>query len=215
MITEQIKFWSGDFGKAYTDRNTLSLPQMEAAYKERFGLTRSELNQTFLSGLDRNARILEVGCNVGMQLRVLQEMGFKNLVGIELQPYAVELAKSTSSGISVLQGSAMELPFRDNWFDLVFTNGVLIHIEPAHLPAVMKEMARCSRRLIWGFEYHAKETTAVDYRGHAGFLWKADFASLFLNHVSNLRLLQQELYPYQTEAEAGNTDVMYLLEKIN
>ena len=213
MSTEQTNFWRGDFGREYTDRNAPPVVEMEEAHKRRFGLTRTELNQRFLGGLDRSARILEVGCNVGMQLRVLQAMGFENLVGVELQPYAVERAKANTSGIGILIGSGMELPFRDNWFDLVFTSGVLIHIAPADHSVIMNEMARCTRRFVWGFEYYAQEIAAVNYRGHEGFLWKGDFAAIFGANVANLSLLQQEFYPYLTESEAGNTDSMYLLEK--
>lgn len=51
------------------------------------------MNTLFLGDLDRSLRILEVGANVGFQLALLQRMGFCNLYGIELQPYAVERAR--------------------------------------------------------------------------------------------------------------------------
>lgn len=38
------------------------------------------MNEEFLSiYLDKNSKILEVGCNVGNQLRLLQERGYSNL----------------------------------------------------------------------------------------------------------------------------------------
>jgi len=33
-----MKEWGGKFGKEYTDRNALSLQEMELIYKERYGL---------------------------------------------------------------------------------------------------------------------------------------------------------------------------------
>ncbi|MFC7668501.1 pseudaminic acid biosynthesis-associated methylase [Hymenobacter humi] len=115
--------------------------------------------------------------------------------------------------MNILQGSGFDLPFKDNYFDVVCTNGVLIHIAPEHLPRIMGEMVRCSGRYIMGYEYYAPETTPIKYRGNEGFLWKTDFAQVFLNNFPELRLVKQKLYPYINDAERGNQDVVYLLEK--
>ena len=80
--TEQMEKWTGQFGKKYTDRNALSLEEMEALYKRNYGVIRTELNERFLGGLDHSIRILEVGSNTGNQLMCLQRMGFGNLYGI-------------------------------------------------------------------------------------------------------------------------------------
>ena len=60
--------WAGQFGKEYTDRNALSLEEIEALYKGNYGVTRTELNERFLKGIDHSIRILEVGSNIGNQL---------------------------------------------------------------------------------------------------------------------------------------------------
>lgn len=214
--TPQESFWTGDFGRDYTDRNSRQLDEWNAFYQATWGQTRLAMNEAFVGQFEREARILEVGCNTGMQLRGLQEAGFTNLYGVELQPYAVEKAKQYTQHISIIQGSGFDLPFKDNFFNVVVTNGVLIHIAPADLPRIMAEIVRCSRRYIWGFEYFAPALTAVPYRGNEGFLWKADYAQLFLAQFpGQLRLVQQELYSYVTDTERGNQDVMYLLEKIS
>ena len=211
--TPQESFWSGDFGREYTDRNSRHLDEWNAFYRATWGQTKLEMNQEFLGELPPETRILEVGCNTGMQLRGLQAAGFHNLYGVELQAYAVEKAKAYTQHINIVQGSGFDLPFKTGFFDVVGTNGVLIHIAPADLPRMMAEMVRCSGRYIWGFEYFAPELTAVPYRGNDGFLWKADYAQLFLANFPELRLVKQRLYEYQTDAERGNQDVMYLLEK--
>jgi pseudaminic acid biosynthesis-associated methylase len=212
--TQQENFWSGDFGRDYTDRNSRPLAEWNDFYQTCYGHTKLELNAEFLGDLDREARILEVGCNTGMQLMGLQHQGFQNLYGIELQPYAVEKAREFVRGVNILQGSGFELPFKDSFFDVVVTNGVLIHIAPQDLPRIMAEMVRTSRRYIWGFEYFAPETTAIPYRGNEGFLWKADYAQLFLDQFPELRLVKKQQYPYINAAESGNVDAMYLLEKV-
>lgn len=215
MKNDQEKFWAGDFGKNYTDRNTRPNDELNSIYETWYGITRVSMNETFLASIPKDARILEVGCNTGMQLACLNAMGFTNLYGVELQAYAVEKAKEFTSGVNVIQGSAFDLPFKDNFFDLVFTSGVLIHIDPANLKQVFTEMYRVSRKYIWGFEYYAEKVTPINYRGSEGFLWKADYAQLAQDTFPNLKLTKKEFYPYITAAEKGNTDYMYLLQKEN
>jgi pseudaminic acid biosynthesis-associated methylase len=215
MKNEQEKFWSSDFGKEYTDRNTRPNDELNSIYEKWFGVSRVKMNEDFLEKLPKDAKILEVGCNTGMQLACLKSMGFTNLYGIELQAYAVEKAKEYTRGINVIQGSAFDLPFKDNFFDLVFTSGVLIHIDPINLPKVFSEMYRCSNKYIWGFEYYSDSVTPINYRGNQGFLWKADYQKLFQNQFKDMESVKAEKYSYITEAEKGNVDEMYLLRKKN
>jgi len=208
--TKQMREWSGTFGREYTDRNALSLDEMEALYKENYGFNRTELNEKFLNHLDRSARILEVGSNIGNQLLCLQKMGFDNLYGIELQSYAVELSKSRTKNINIIQGEASDIPFKDNYFDMVFTSGVLIHISPHDLADVMKEIYRCSREYIFGFEYYSENPTEIKYRGHQDLLWKADFARKYLELFDDLDLVKEEKIKY---VDNENMDSMFLLRK--
>ncbi|MEQ1586325.1 MAG: pseudaminic acid biosynthesis-associated methylase [Cyclobacteriaceae bacterium] len=210
---EQENFWGGDFGKNYTDRNSRHNEEFNKAYLTWYGVSRTKMNETFLSSIPKDTRILEVGCNTGMQLAELKSMGFTSLYGIELQDYAVQRAKEYTEGINIIQGSAFDIPFKDNFFDLVFTSGVLIHIAPGNLPKVFSEMYRCSKKYLWGFEYYADKVTSINYRGNEGFLWKANYGKLMRDQFKDLVLLKEEVYPYLTEAEKGNVDFMYLLEK--
>lgn len=213
MKTAQIDFWKGDFGKKYTDRNSYALEDWNQFYKTTWGYTKLEMNEKCFQDIPKTAKILEVGCNTGMQLRGLQAMGFEQLYGVEIQHYAVEEAKKYTKNINVIQGSGFDIPFKDGYFDIVGTNGVLIHISPDDLPKMMDEMYRCSGQYIWGFEYYTPEMTNINYRGNEGFLWKADYAQLFLDRFPDLKKVYIQDYPYITDAEKGNVDRMYLLEK--
>lgn len=208
-LTDQMKIWSGEFGKEYTDRNVLTLAKLEESYLKKYGITRSEMNNKFLRGL-KISNILEVGSNVGLQLLALQQMGYKNLYGIEVQSYAVEEAKKLTSGINIIQGSAFDIPYKDNYFDLVFTSGVLIHISPDEIGFVMDEIHRCANRYIWGFEYYSDVLTKVDYRGNKNLLWKTDFAKLYLERFPDLVRVKEEKVKYLYD---DNVDSMFLLEK--
>jgi len=209
-VTEQMKKWTGDFGKEYTDRNALSLDEMEALYQRNYGVTKTELNTLFLQNLDRSIRILEVGSNIGNQLLLLQKMGFHNLYGIEPQSYAVELSKSRTKNINIILGTTFDIPYKDGYFDLVFTSGVLIHISPSEVAMAMKEINRCTRWYIWGFEYYANSHTKVTYRGHENLLWKADFAKMYLELFDRLELVKEKRVKY---IDSDNVDSMFLLKK--
>lgn len=76
-MSYQIARWAGVFGHEYTDRNMSNRFEMDAIYKKNFGITRQQMNEEFLSDLDKDIAVLEVGCNVGNQLILLADMGFK------------------------------------------------------------------------------------------------------------------------------------------
>jgi len=210
ISTEQMELWKGDFGKAYTDRNSYLLEELEALYEKNYGITRTGMNRRFLDGISPSARVLEVGCNIGTQLMCLQRMGFRNLYGLELQEYAIRKSQARAKGIEMIQGSAFNIPARDSSFDLVFTSGVLIHISPSELPIVLKEIHRCTRNFIWGFEYYSDVTTEVDYRGNRDLLWKGDFGKLYFSALHDLTVVREERFKY---LDSDNVDVMFLLKK--
>lgn len=214
MKTVQENFWGKEFGKEYSDRNSWqSESEWDKFYMDNWGSTKIDINNAVMRDLPKDARILEVGCNIGMQLRGFQRMGFTNLYGVELQHYAVEKAKQITENINIIQGSGFDLPFKDNYFDLVCTNGVLIHIAPADHKAFMSEVYRCSGKYIMGWEYFAPQVTDINYRGNTGFLWKADFANVYQDNFSDLKLVSKKQYPYVSEKEKGNTDEIFLLTK--
>lgn len=213
MNTKQIEFWKGSFGREYTDRNLRDSKEWEELHIKKWGISKLRMNDEFIGKCSRQSKILEVGCNAGMQLAGLQQMGFKNLYGIELLTYAAAQAKEFTKGLNIIVGSGFEIPFKDRSFDIVCTNLVLIHIAPSDLNGVINEIYRCTKKYIWGFEYYAEKPEEINYRGNRDVLWKADFADLFLKNFPDLRLKKKKLYPYINIEEASNVDSMYLLEK--
>jgi pseudaminic acid biosynthesis-associated methylase len=208
--TRQERFWSSAFGKGYNDRNTYTVKGFDSFYRRTWGVTRTAMNRRFLKGL-RIERTLEVGANIGLQLRHLQAAGLDNLTGIEVQWDAVERAKRLTRHINILQGSAFDLPFKDDYFDLVFTSGVLIHINPKDHARAAREMERVSRKYIWGFEYFSERLTEIPYRGNRNVLWKTNFPRVLQRACPKLKLVKLEKFPYRDGS--GNVDVMYLFRK--
>ncbi|MCW0234921.1 MAG: methyltransferase domain-containing protein [Ferrovibrio sp.] len=212
MTTRQIEIWQGEFGASYTERCTFENDDaFNALYVNRYGRKRDDINQDWLGDLPRDIRILEVGTNVGNQLRALQRLGFSNLTGIDIQRYSVDRSKDFYRGLDIIVGSGFDIPFKDGYFDLVFTNNVLIHIAPENIDGLLSEMHRVTRRWIWGFEYYAPEFTEIPYRQHESLLWKADYAKLFTQRFSDVQIVRQELFACLDEP--GLQDKCYLCEK--
>ena len=204
--TKQEEFWEGEFGDEYTSRN---VGNWDEFYKRQWGVTRTDLNEEFLAVLKKDASILEVGCNRANQLKILYEQGYENLWGIEINKKALQLAKSDRR-FNLVEGSGFDIPFKDEFFDLVFTSGVLIHISPKNLLKIIDEIYRVSKRYIWGFEYFAEECEEIEYRGHKKRLWKNNFLGLFQERHPDLKVVRQKKIKY---LENDNVDMMFLLER--
>lgn len=211
--TKQAKFWSGTFAKGYLRRNLFDSKELDRDYVATYGVTRTSLNKEFLKSIPKNARILEVGSNVGNILLSLQKLGYKNLYGIELNPKIVELARRRLSGIHIIQGDALDIPFKDNFFDLVFTSDVLIHIAPHNIKKALQEIGRCTKKYIWGFEYYAPTYTEIPYRGNRNVLWKTDFPALYFSMFGKtMKLVKKKFYPWVGAPHL--LDCMFLLRKM-
>jgi pseudaminic acid biosynthesis-associated methylase len=195
--TPQLALWRSEFGRAYTDRNDRDKPERAAAWA---GL---------LDGL-APTRVLEVGCNIGWNLVYLDRLGVPELYGVEPQEDAVRRARARHPRFNVLYGAAFDLPFRDGYFDLAFTSGVLIHITPSSLGDALDEIYRVSRRYIVAIEYDGPTEQEIPYRGHTGALWKRDHGAAWQRRFPDLRLRRR----VQLGAAQGYDDcTAHLFEK--
>lgn len=168
--------WGGDFGDAYVERN-------RAAGEGRGPFWTSILERT------QAREVLEVGCNVGANLRwIVEQLGPAGVAGIDINDKALDEIRAALK-IRALRASARELPFPDGAFDLVFTMGVLIHQAPETLPTVMTEIVRTSRRWVLCGEYYAAEPTEIAYRGETGALFKRDFGGDYMRLFPSLALV--------------------------
>jgi ubiquinone/menaquinone biosynthesis C-methylase UbiE len=96
-----------------------------------------DLEVAIAEPLARGARVLEVGCGTGLILERLARVA-RSAKGIDLSPGMLERAKAR--GLDVVQGTATELPFADESFDLVCSFKVLAHVPDIGL--ALQEMAR-------------------------------------------------------------------------
>jgi len=193
LKNEQEKFWFGD-GKNYISRPGWT------NYAWTFGNTpplqtnRYKDRKAFFDLFDsfpKTISILEMGCSCGINLRILKELGFKNLTGIDISQAACQDAKKNHPDLNIVHGSILEMPFDDNQFDVVFTMGVLIHQKPTvSLPIAMKEAVRCSKKTILGFEDYAPKfinPACAVYKKE--MYWRGPFTSAWLEHEPSLKVV--------------------------
>jgi pseudaminic acid biosynthesis-associated methylase len=198
-VSRQLAAWEGDFGTQYTDRNSADWRTRLPAFKH------------MLAGLALD-RVLEVGCNRGHNLVTIAECldGDVEVVGVEPNRHALELARAASPRVTVLRGHARDLPFKDGYFDLVFTAGVLIHVALSDLAAVLSEICRASRRYVLAIEYFADVETPIVYRGHEALLWKRDFLA---HYQSAFPVLQLRRHGFWGPEDGFDRTHWWLLEK--
>ena len=87
--------------------------------------------------LSDDARVVDVGCGTGMNLRALVRPGMK-AVGIDGRRDGLE----GGGAVPFVQADATRLPLQDHWADAVFALDVLEHVDDA---AVLDELHRVLR----------------------------------------------------------------------
>ena len=173
------QLWASEFGNDYVERNRGA------------GDNRARFWQEVMTELAPR-RVLEIGCNLGANLRwVAEALPHNQVYGVDINQKALAQLHTAYPDINAFWAAARELPFRDRWFDLVFTMGVLIHQPDSTLPLVMSEIVRCSNRYVLCGEYHAETPQEIPYRGQTGALFKRDYGRLYQELFPQLRLLKQ------------------------
>ena len=83
--------------------------------------------------------VLDVGTSTGTNLRMLRDMGFERVTGVDNSESAIEFCRSKGFG-PVRLGDAQDLPFDTESFDLVLATDIIEHV-PDDARA-MDELAR-------------------------------------------------------------------------
>ena len=165
--------------------------------------------KTFFQDIDKQSKILELGCNVGIKLSILKKLGFTNLHGVEINKKALEIARSRNSDIAFTLSNIEDFESKDEEYDVVYTSGVLIHINPKNLDSVINKIICLTKKYIFGLEYFSENFMEIKYRGHDSVLWKQNFPLLFTKH-SNITIINKKQLNYKNE---DLSDIAYLLKK--
>jgi spore coat polysaccharide biosynthesis protein SpsF len=177
--TEQERFWAGEFGDGYAERNPL-----ESLLPARISLFARILART--SGI---SSVMEFGANVGANLVAIHLLLPNATVkSLEINEHAIERLRSLPWMDDVIHGSLTVAQHVDE-VDLAFTSGVLIHVPPSHLTQAYENLYAASGKYIVLCEYYSPVPVEVPYRGHRERLFKRDFAGEMLDRYDDLELV--------------------------
>lgn len=173
-----IDQWKGEAGDAYQERNALRREEIRRrnrmwAHILGFGPGR----------LMEEVTVLEIGAGTGNNVASLLEGGVRadRFWVVEPNLHArMKMAEMLPHGhiladLSDLRGD----------FDLVFTSGVMIHVNPDDLGNFVDQMHARVRKGGWlvAVEYFSKEPREVPYRGPGGVLWTRDFGKFIMERT--------------------------------
>jgi pseudaminic acid biosynthesis-associated methylase len=200
--TEQEIFWAGEFGDDYITRNQGEQPIN--ANVVLFG--------QILKAAPNIKSFVELGCNIGLNLQALNRINENfALCGYEINKAAAQKAHDLNIA-SVVNGTILdELP-TDVQYDVSFTKGVLIHINPEALHKVYDNLYRLSKKYIVVCEYYNPSPVVVKYRGNEERLFKRDFAGELMDKY-NLRLIDYGFTYHRDNYFPQDDMTWFLLEK--
>lgn len=198
----QQEFWKGSFGNDYIERNKSD--SLKASNLVLF----SEILKS--SGISPKS-IMELGANIGLNLLALKQL-IPNCetTGVEINDKAVELLKQTGS--SVIHGSIEEFEILAK-YDLVFTKGVLIHLNPQSLEGAYRKIYDSSNRWILTIEYYSRSPQEIMYRGREDVLFKRDFAGELLDKYKGHLFLLDYGFVYHRDTYPQDDLTWFLMEK--
>ena len=200
--TEQEKFWAGDFGTDYIERNRSQ--QLLASNLHFFSKALKTAGQL--------KSCMEFGANIGMNLKAFQLLYPEiQLKGVEINPNAAKMLASLIGDDNVINDSIFNITGHSE-VELSLIKGVLIHINPEMLPIVYQKLYDSSFKYILIAEYYNPSPVTISYRGHNERLYKRDFAGEFLAMFSGTELIDYG-FSYRNDPAFPQDDITWFLIK--
>ena len=202
--TEQEKFWAGEFGTQYIQRN---------AGDELLASNLMFFSKALVRAQEVSSCI-EFGANIGMNMKALKLLYPKQEQhAIEINQDAVAKLAQVVAKENIYQASILEFSPGRTW-DIALIKGVLIHINPEFLTAVYDTLYGVSNRYILVCEYYNPSPVAIPYRGHEDRLFKRDFCGDLMDRYTDLALIDYG-FAYHRDPGFPQDDITwFLLEKV-
>lgn len=201
--TEQEKFWAGEFGTEYIQRN--QGPALLAANLDFFAKA--------LRGARNVKSCIEFGANVGMNLKALKLLyPEQELHAIEINPDAAKELAEVIPEKNVFNMTVLDFKPSRTW-DLALIKGVLIHINPDVLDQVYESLYLATNKYLLVCEYYNPSPVQISYRGHSDRLYKRDFAGEIMTKYPDMHLVDYG-FAYRRDPNFPQDDITwFLMEK--
>lgn len=200
--TQQESFWAGHFGIEYLNRNQ----------GQQLITSNTAMFVQILRAAPDVKSIVELGCNIGLNLQALKLINNNfELCGYEINKTAAQKARDLNIA-DVMDGTILNALPTEKKYDISFTKGVLIHINPDQLHSVYENLYNLSKKYILVCEYYNPRPVVVKYRGNEDRLFKRDFAGELIDKYK-LRLVDYR-FTYHRDNYFPQDDITwFLLEK--
>lgn len=185
------------------------------------------------TGTARTARVLDIGTSTGTNLRMLRDLGFTDVTGLDFSAEAIAYCASKGLG-EVRQGDICAMPFPDASFDLVLATDIIEHVDDDE--TALAEIARVLRpggrvlvtvpafQMIWGLQdrvaQHKRRYLQPQLLGRirdAGLQVQTAYYFnylLFLPILAARRLIDLFKVKVESEAELNTGGTNWLFDKI-
>jgi len=165
-----MSLWEGEFGDEYTKRNAI-LPNRKRFWAKRMRELKPET-------------VLEVGANRGFNTYWIHKAKPQTQIwAVDLNRAALHLLHITQPTVGIECADVVNLPFKDHYFDLVVTVGLLIHLRPSAVPFAVKELGRVCKRYLLIAEYYNETWEMIPYHGKKNALWKGPYNEVVMREL--------------------------------
>ena len=198
--TDQEKFWAGDFGNQYVERNK----------SDKFLASNLNFFSQSLKFTNSLENCIEFGANIGMNIKALKSL-FPDLKfhAVEINKKASKLLSEVIPRDNIYEKSILDFTSQEKW-DLVIVKGVLIHINPQMLEKVYEILNKATKRYLLIGEYYSRNPENLYYRGFENKLYKRDFAGEIMDKFSNLKLVDYG-FVYHRDTNFPQDDISWFL----
>jgi len=130
------------FNIKHNGKNTPKMPSKERAVQDKVSSLYDDIryrkpysrtyhlwwSKMMLSSVPAEGKWLHIGCGTGWLLIAEKELGGnRKLIGIDLSHEM--LVRAQNNGMTVAEADVLNLPFKNNYFDVIHSKGVLHHID--------------------------------------------------------------------------------------
>jgi pseudaminic acid biosynthesis-associated methylase len=177
--TQQEQLWASEHTEAYIERS--SGPHLLAA--------KTALYAQILSHVRDVKSVIEFGPNIGLNLQAIRTLlPDVEETAVEISPVAAEILRKQKD-IEVFNESLLSFKPSRTW-NLAFTMGVLIHVNPDRLRDAYDLLYQASNRYVLMIEYYNPSPMMIMHRGMPDQMFKRDFPREMLAAHPDLNLLE-------------------------
>lgn len=92
---------------------------------------------------DSTLKILDFGCGIGVTEKIIKnKLKFSNIYGVDESEESIKVAKQQKLDNVEFEVTNNRLPFKDNFFDIIYSNGTFHHIDPIEHSKYLNELFR-------------------------------------------------------------------------